>query len=375
MLKIEQIDTANKIHVKRFLELPYRLYEHARHWVPTPRVDVKTMLDRDKHPFYEHSDADFFLVQRGDRAVGRIAVMENKPFNAYHGTKTAQFYLFECEHDAETAHVLLNRAFEWARDRGLDSMVGPKGFGPLDGYGILIEGFENRRVMSMSKYNLPYYPKLLTEMSFEKEVDFVSRHLDAQAFRLPERVHRIAERVKERRSFSVRNFNNKRELRQWAGRLGDAYNSAFVDNWEYYPLTQKEIDFVVDNIITVADPRLIKVIARDEDIVGFLFGFPDVSAALQRANGRLRPWNIVDLLLEMRRTNVLALNGAGILPEYHGIGGNALLYAEMYHTINDYDFEEAILVQVAETAEQMRSDLNNVGAKPYQKHRVYRRAL
>jgi len=375
MLHIEQIYTSDKADVERFLELPYRIYENIPQWVPTPRVDVKTMLDRNKHPFYEHSTADFFLAQRDDRVVGRIAVMENQPFNAYHGTKTAQFYLFECENDPDAAQALFSRAFEWARDRGLDTMIGPKGFGPLDGYGILVEGFENRRMMSMSKYNLPYYPELLTALGFKKEVDFVSRRLDATAFQLPERVHRIAERVKERRSFGVRNFASKRELRQWADRLGDAYNGAFVDNWEYYPLTQSEIDYVVDNIITVANPHLIKVITYNETIVGFLFGFPDVSAALQRTNGRLMPWHIADLLLEMRRTKVLALNGAGILPKYHGIGGNAMLYAEMYNTINDYDFEEAVLVQVAETAEQMRSDLNNVGAKPYQNHRVYRRAL
>jgi hypothetical protein len=375
MLSIEQIYTSDKAAVKRFLKLPYRIYEDVQQWVPTPRVDVKMMLDRNKHPFYEHSTADFFLVQRDGRAVGRIAVMENQPFNEYHSTKTAQFYLFECENDPEAAQTLFNRAFDWARDRGLDTMIGPKGFGPLDGYGILVEGFDNRRVMSMSKYNLSYYSDLLTALGFEKEVDFVSRHLDATVFQLPERVHRIAERVKERRSFNVRTFSSKRELRRWADRLGDAYNGAFVDNWEYYPLTQNEIDYVVDNIITVADPRLIKVITHGEDIVGFLFGFPDVSAALKRAEGRLMPWNIADLLLEMRRTKVLALNGAGILPEYHGIGGNAMLYAEMYNTINDYDFDEAILVQIAETAEQMRSDLNNVGAKPYQNHRVYRRAL
>lgn len=375
MFEVEWIDTMDKGQVQRFLELPYQIYKNTPQWVPTPRVDVETMLDRDKHPFYEHSTADFLLVKRDGHLMGRLAVMENRQFNKYHGTKTAQFYLFECEHDIEAARTLFTHAFEWARKRGLDDIVGPKGFGPLDGYGILVEGFENRRMMSMSKYNHAYYPELLTALGFQKEVDFVSRRLDAVAFQLPQRVHRIVERVKQRRSFGVRNFSSKRELRKWAERLGDAYNGAFVDNWEYYPLTQNEIDYVVDNIITVADPRLIKVITRDEEIVGFLFGFPDVSAALKRAGGKLKPWHIADLMLEMRRTNVLALNGAGILPTFHGIGGNALLYTEMYNTIHDYKFEEAILVQVAETAEQMRSDLNNVGAKPYQNHRVYRREL
>src|SRR5260221_10528358 len=46
-------------------------------------------------------------------------------------------------------------------------------------------------------------------------------------------------------------FKNKKELVSWAARIGKAYNNAFVNNWEYYPLTQREIDFVVSNIMTI----------------------------------------------------------------------------------------------------------------------------
>ena len=41
----------------------------------------------------------------------------------------------------------------------------------------------------------------------------------------------------------------------WAPRIAKAYNDAFVNNWEYYPLTEREIKFVVDNILMVADHR------------------------------------------------------------------------------------------------------------------------
>jgi hypothetical protein len=77
----------------------------------------------------------------------------------------------------------------------------------------------------------------------------------------------------------------------------------------------------------------------------------------------------------MRRTNWISLNGAGILPDYQGLGGNALLYAEMENTIRDFGFEHAELTQVAETAVQMRKDLENVGGKAYKNHRVYIRDI
>ena len=375
MVTIDKLDTQSRGQVRRFLSVPFRLYANHPHWVPPLLTDARTMLNRQKHPFYEHSDADFFIAMRDGRDVGRIGALENRRFNETHGTRQAQFYLFECEDDQEAATALFERAFEWARGRGLDHVVGPKGFGALDGYGLQVEGFEHRQMMTMMNYNYEYYPRLLEALGFEKEVDFVSCHITPESFRLPERVHRIADRVKQRGTLAVHRFRSKRELVQWAGRISKAYNQSFVANWEYYPLTDREIDFMVSNLVSVANPRLIKIITHGEDVVGFLFGFADVSAALQRAQGHLYPWNIVDILLELRRTKWVALNGAGILPEFQGRGGNALLYSEMEKTVREFGFQHADLTQVAETAVQMRRDLENLGGKPYKNHRVYKRKI
>ncbi len=376
MLNVEKIDTRDKKAVRRFLDLPYSIYRDTPEWIPPLRSDIKVMLEREQHPFHEHSAADFFLISHGDRDVARIAVMENSPYNQYHGTRIAQFYLVEFEEDEETVDALFDAAAGWARDRGMEYLVGPKGFGPADGYGILVEGYDNRPMMTMMKYNFSYYPRMVEALGFEKEVDFISCYLDPDRFRLPERVHRIAERVKQRGSLQVKEFKNKRELKAWVPRIGAAYNQTFVNNWEYYPLTQAELDFVFDTLIMIADHRLFKIITHGDDVVGFLFAFPDVSKVLQRAKGRLTPWAIADLLLELRRTKWVALNGAGILPDFQGIGGNALLYTEMEKTLHDvYPFQHAVLCQVAESAQQMRKDLENLGGGPYMNHRVYRKAL
>jgi galactokinase/mevalonate kinase-like predicted kinase len=132
----------------------------------------------------------------------------------------------------------------------------------------------------------------------------------------------------------------------------------------------------LETILTVADPRLIKIITHNEvDAIGFLFGFPDLSAALQRAKGKLLPFGIIDLMMEMKRTKWVSLNGAGVLPEFQGVGGNALLYVEMEKTLHEFNFDHADLTQVAETAVQMRHDLENVGGKAYKNHRVYHKKI
>lgn len=375
MLTIEQVDTESKAQVRRFVQLPFRLYAGHPLWVPPLLMDVELPLNRAKHPFYEHSTADFFLAVRDGRDVGRIGVLDYRPYNQWHATRRAQFYYFDCEDDPEAAAALFTRAAEWAQARGLTELVGPKGFSPIDGYGLLVEGFEHRPAMTMMNYNFEYYPRLVEQLGFRKEVDFVSCYADARNFHMPDRIRPIAERAARRAGLRVLQFKSKQDLTAWAPRIGATYNNAFVNNWEYAPLTQREIKLVLDNLLVIADPRLIKIIARGDDVVGFLFAFADVSAALQRARGRLLPFGLVDLMLEIRRTKWVAINGAGILPEFQGHGGNALLYMEMEKTLRQLPFEHADFTQVAETAVQMRHDLENLGGRRYKNHRVFVRSL
>jgi hypothetical protein len=319
MVRIEKLDTRNKGDVNRFVMFPHKIFKNCPQWVPPFIGDIKLMLNRDKHPFYEHSDGDFFLAYRGDEIVGRLAVLENKPFNRYHDTKKGQFYFFDSFDDQEVANALFERGFEWAKARGLTDIVGPKGLSAFDGYGIQVQGLELRQMMNMMNYNLDYYPRLVENIGFEKEVDFVSCYVAPNDFHIPQPVYEIARKVNERGTFQVKNFSSKKELMSWALRIGRAYNETFINNWEYYPLSDKEIDYVKNNILAFADHRLIKLITyKQEEVIGFLLGFPDVSAAIQRNGGRLTPWGIADMMLEMRRTEWISLNGVGVLPKYHG---------------------------------------------------------
>jgi hypothetical protein len=52
MLSIEQIDTSSKAQVRRFVEVPFQFYKDTPQWVPPIRIDIETMLNRKKHPFY-----------------------------------------------------------------------------------------------------------------------------------------------------------------------------------------------------------------------------------------------------------------------------------------------------------------------------------
>ena len=375
MVTIEKINPANKNDVKRFMQFEFDLYKDEANWVPPIQPDRRNQFNKKKHPFYEHSDADFFIAVKDGKDAGTIGALENKVYNEYQNKKTVNFYFFECINDQEVANALFNAITDWAKERGLNKIVGPKGFGPLDGYGILTEGFEHRQMMTMMNYNFDYYPKLLEALGFGKEVDFMSCYIDGKNALVPERVHKISDRLLNRGHFGIIDFKNKRELKSYAMKIGDAYNKAFVNNWEYYPLSQNELDYVIGDIITIANPKLIRVVTYDETIIGFLFGFQDVSEALKKYEGRLFPFGIFALLHALKKANTVSFNGAGVLPEYHGLGGNALLYSQMDNVRKYFNFEHIEMTQVANTAVQMRNDLENLGGIPYKNHRVFNKSI
>jgi hypothetical protein len=373
MLTIEAVDVRSRRDVRRFLDLPHRLYRGDPRWVSPLGAEAHVALNPERHPFYEHSEASFFVARRGAEVNGRLGVLEHRPYNRAHGTTSASFTLFECEDDEDTAAGLFERAFDWARDRGLNRIVGPRGLGALDGYGVLVDGFDRPQLMTMTNYNPPSYPRLLERLGFGKEVDFVSYELDRETFVMPDAIRRAAARAEPR--LRLVRYPTRRALVRAARRIGETYNRAFVDNWEYYPLTDREVDFVVDQVRPLADPRLMTFIAAGDEIVGFVLAFPDVSAALRSMRGRLTPWGVLRLLRERAHATRVALNGAGILPEHQGHGGNAMLYVQIERAVRESRFRTAELPQVAETAVKMRADLERLGARPIKRHRVFGRDL
>ena len=73
----------------------------------------------------------------------------------------------------------------WWHGRNRMDRLLVQGFGPLDGYGIQIEGFEHHQMMNMMNY-ISLLHDLVENYGFIKEVDFVSSYIDPQHLEVPE---------------------------------------------------------------------------------------------------------------------------------------------------------------------------------------------
>jgi GNAT superfamily N-acetyltransferase len=373
-MHVEPLDMQNRQDVRRFMEVPFRVYHDKSQWVPPLETDARRMLDRRQHPFYRHSEAGFFLaLDDTAKPVGRIAVLHNRPFNEFNKQRTAFFYLFECLEEPDAARALFEAAFDWARVRGLSRIQGPKGFSALDGTGILVAGFEHRPALGIP-YNPPYYAAFVEAAGFEPMDEVVSGYLSAD-MPFPDSIHRASEIIQRRRGLRVARFRTRRDLRAFIPRLQALYNASLAGTVDNTPLSDEDARAMAQQLLWFANPRLIKVLMKGDDPVGFLFAYPDVSAALQRTRGRIWPFGWVDLLLELRRTKWININGAAIVERYRGLGGTAILFSEMQRSVLEGGFQHADLVQVGVYNDPIQRELRGLGIEFYKRHRSYARNL
>jgi hypothetical protein len=141
------------------------------------------------------------------------------------------------------------------------------------------------------------------------------------------------------------------------------------------PLTDEEVKSLADQMIWFADPRLIKIVMKDERPVGFLFAYPDVSAAVQRTGGCILPTGWFYLWRELKRTTWVNVNGAGIIEQYRGLGGTAILFSEMYRSLMEGGYHHADVVQIGTENDKMQREMRDLGVDFYKMHRMYRRVL
>lgn len=373
-MDILPVNLADRKQVQAFLNLPFRIYKDTPQWVPPLKGEARLVLEPERHPFYRHSQAAFFLAARNGLPVGRLAVLENRRYNDYNGTRAGFFTLFECENDPQAASRLFEAASNWARARGLTELTGPKGFTVLDGFGMLVKGFRHRPAFGMP-YNPPYYPELLERLGFQMVSEAVSGYLNPLA-EFPERIHQLSEKIQQRRGLHIARYKTRNDLRALIPHLKELYNGALEGTTGTYPLEDDEVKAMADQVLWFADPKLVKVVMKGEKPVGFLLAYPDISAAAQKTGGKLLPFGWLALLRAMKTTDRININGAGMIDEYRGLGGTAILFSEMYKTIRESgQFRHAELVQIGLENDRMQRELRDLGVDFYKAHRVYRKGL
>jgi len=369
-LEIRKVQS--KSDLRQFIRFPWRVYESDPNWVPPLIVEMKDKLNRRKHPFFEHGEADYFLACRGGETVGRIAAVVDRHHNDFHNEKTAFFGLYESLNDPGIAGALVDTAAAWSRERGMDTLRGPMNLSMNDECAFLLEGFDSPPVVMMP-YNPPYYLELMTACGMVKAKDLYA-FKKVRVRQLSARAEEFLERLRRSNQFTFRS-PTKSALQADALNIATIYNSGWQKNWGFVPWTENEMMHMVKNLAQFADLDLVKFAEHDGRTVGFAFALPDFNQLFIKMNGRLFPFGVIKFLIGRRKIKGVRALVFGVIPEFMHTGLAYLLYDEFEKAIIAKGYEWCELSWQLEDNEAINRFAASIGATLYRKYRIYEKKI
>jgi len=368
---IKEVLTRRDLH--EFIYLPEKVHKKEPNWLPPIYMDEKLLFNKKKNKSFKYADGILLLAWKGNKPVGRIMGIINKRYNTINNEDHGRFCFMECYEDKEVFHALISKVEEWLSQNGMSKIVGPLGFSDKDPQGFQIEGFEYPMFMTAAN-NSPYMYKMIENEGYEKKVDLVN-YLGKIPETLPEIYIKVLSRVEKTEGYKIIEFNTKKELKPYIIPALEVMNETFADIYGFVPLTDKEKKDFADRYLAILDPKFIKMVQKDKDLIGFAVGMPDVSPGIKACNGRLLPLGILKVLKESKRSKKLLMMLGGVKKSYRGKGIDVLMGVKILQSAIDQKMEVLDSHLVLEDNTKMRSEYERVGCKVVKKFRIYQKAL
>jgi len=135
------------------------------------------------------------------------------------------------------------------------------------------------------------------------------------------------------------------------------------------------MDDLARKYLPVLDPRFIKGVLKDGQVVAFIVAIPDITAGIKKARGRLFPFGFLHILRAQKKTRQLDLLLGAIKKEYRGMGLDALMGVALLTSAQKAGFEIMDTHHEMEANVRVRSEMERLGGKIYKVYRVYQKAL
>lgn len=376
VLRIDPVRTsADKL---RFITFQLDLYRDCPQFVAPIVAERKDFLEAAKNPFLQHAELELFLARRGGEVVGRIAAIYDPHYNQFHNTEYGFFGMFDAVDDPEVAGALFEACAEWTRRKGMKAMLGPVNLSFNHDCGLLVEGFDYAPAMMMP-YNHPYYPALLEANGLKKAKDLWSYELST-SIAPPEKVVRVAERIREQEGVRVRPIDLK-NLREEIRRIKSVYDVMLDRIFGFVPMTDAEFDMIAARLRPLVQIRseLCLIAEIGDEPVAFSLTFPDANVALKPAEGHLTqygmPLGLAKMAWAARSIDRLRVLLFGIKPGYRRRGLDAILYLDTLRAARQLGYTGGELGWTTEDNDLMNRAIESMGARRFKVYRVYERAV
>lgn len=367
MSKIEIVELNNK-KINEFLKFPFKIYKKDDNWVPPLINEQKKYIFNGNYS--KIGVIQPFLAYKDGEVAGRIIAHYNKEYNLKKGEKNGLIGFFESIDDIQVSNALFKKAEEWLKKQKMESIKGPLNFLIYTPSGILIRGFDSEPALELA-YNHPYYQNLFEEFGFQKNSDWHAYEFNANK-KVPESFYKIREHIQEKKEFTFRNAKME-DYNAELERIRNVFNTAWAKNQDHFDLSKEEFSSLAENLKKVIKPDLAILAEKQNDLIGFIVSFPDISNGLKKANGHLNPIGIYNIVKDLKKTKRVKTMLLGILPKYRRKGLDAYLMLETIERARKMGYEKADLSLIVDSNKSMKSDLEKLGAEIRRTYRIYKK--
>lgn len=323
MYKIIEVKTLKQMY--DFVEFPNKLYKGCLQYIPAFFGDEMRIFSEAKNPFSGDTISKYFLCYKNKKLAGRIGGIICKKDNENTGEKKVRFTRFDTIDDIEVANLLFEAVEKFGGENGMEKVHGPLGYNDQEREGMVISGFEHR-VTFVNLYNYDYYPKLMGELGFQKEVDYYEFKIYVTK-EMHDKFERVANIVQRRtpvwdvtEEMSVANV-----LKNYGDKFFALLDECYSELHGYMPTDKKARDSIIASFKLALDKRFVSIL-RDEnnELVAFGIAFPSLAKSLQRFGGRMHPIAMLSMLSEMKNPEVVELGLIAVRPDMKNSGVNAV---------------------------------------------------
>lgn len=342
MLEIREVKT--KREQRQFLNFPLKLYKNSPYFVPPLYMDEKQIFNPHYH-YYEQSEAVYYNAYLDGKMVGRISGILQKASNEKWNQKRVRFTRFDCIDNQDVANALFKAVEDYAKSKDMDEVVGPLGFSDFEREGLLIEGF-NELSTYCEQYNYDYYPKLVENCGYGKEIDWVERQIRAPKEPDP-RIEKIGGYLMKKYHLHFGTAKNTSAfLKKYGKQFFDIVETTYENIYGTVPFTQEMRKQLIKGFkIILNKDNLAMILDENEKVVCFGLCFPFFGQSLQKSGGKINPISAIRILRTIKHPKNLELGLIGVLPEYQKRGVNAILlsFIMKFLTSGKYEFFETNL--------------------------------
>jgi len=373
-MSVELKTVKSRSDLRKFIDFPNILYKDCENYVPALRGDEFSTFNRKKNGAYDFCESECYLAYKDGKLAGRVAAIINNQANENWNQKVVRFGWLDFIDDIEVLKTMLDKVAEWGKARGCTEIKGPLGFTDMDKEGLLVEGYENLSPFTCL-YNYPYYEKLLSELGFEKSVDWTQKiiYLEKVDFELG----RSADIISRRYGVHLVYPKSTKELgEQYGMAIFHMYNETFAPLYEFAPINDRQIEAYLKTYIAILDPRYVAVCLNDKDEpVGFAFCVPSLSKAVKKCGGKLFPFGWIPMLRALKKNDTLEALMIGVLPEYQGKGVTPLLFNYIYESCKKSGIKYMLLNPQLEDNYKVQSIFEQFEHKLYMRRRAFKKAI